>query len=180
MIKTDVKFGILTGFAVCTWILTEFFLGFHTMRLSIGEYSSYFAVIIPMITLYFGIKEKRDHYYGGRITITAGIRTGLMISVISAIITTLFLIVYYNYINPDFIQIGLAFQKHRLMITGRTDLEIIKEMENIRAIFSFTHQILYGILSTIGIGFVLSLAISFILKKRASSEFSAFQNTWFI
>ena len=179
MIKTDVKFGIITGIGICAWILTEYLLGFHTTRLSVGQYSSYFAVAIPLVTLYFGIREKRDNYYGGKITVGAGIRTGLMISVISAIITTIFLIIYYNYINPDFIQIGLALQKHRMLVTGRTEMEIAKEMEKIREIFSFTHQLLYGILSTLGIGFMLSLAFSVLLKKNKASRYSVFQHLWF-
>lgn len=179
MIKTDLKFGIITGITVCAWILIEFFLGFHTTRLSVGEYSSYFAIVIPLVTLYMGIKEKRDRYYKGKITVSAGIRTGLMITLVSAIITTIFLVIYYNYINPDFIQIGLALQKHRIILTGRTELEIAREMEKIREIFSFTHQLLYGILSTLGIGFVISLALSVLLKNNKTSGNSVFQHPWF-
>jgi hypothetical protein len=166
MFKSEIKFGIITGAGICLWILTEFLLGFHTVRMNIGEYSMYFVVIIPLITIYYGIKEKRDTQNKGVISLGSGIKTGLMISLIAAVITSIFIIVYFNYINPKYFEYGIAYQKEKFYLKGKTNIELSEQLKNIKAVFSFINQLLFQILGTVGTGFIISVVLSFILKKN--------------
>jgi len=172
MFKTEIKYGIITGLFICGWQLIEYSLGFHTDKMHIGEYTTYFVIIIPFITLYMGIKEKRDRINGGHISIGHGIRTGLMISLIATIIMAVFLIVYYNLINPDFFEIGIAYQKEKLMVRGRTSEEIALEMGNLKSMFSFVNRFLFGTLGIVTSGFIISIAVSMFLKKDSNRTLS--------
>lgn len=169
MFKYEIKYGIITGVGICIWIFLEFLLGFHTVNMDWGQYSIYFVLIIPIITTYLGIKEKRDNQNGGIISFGGGIKTGLMISLIAAVITALFIIIYFNYINPGFFERGIAFQKEKLILKGKTGKEIGKELKNIRATFSFINQLLFGIIGTVGTGLIISIVLSLFLKKSKAS-----------
>jgi len=166
MIKTEIKYGIITGLIICLWQLSEFLLGFHTNKMNIGEYTTYFVVVIPIITIYMGIKEKRDKFYGGHISISRGIRTGLMISLVATLIVAVYLVFYFNSINPDFLDISIAYQKGKLLSRGKTGEQISLEMNRLRFIFSFVNQFLYGTLGLLTSGFIISFALSLFLKKN--------------
>lgn len=172
MLKTEIKYGIITGGGICLWILMEFLLGFHTEKMYIGEYTTYFVVLIPFFTLYLGIKEKRDKRNNGNISVFNGIRTGLMISLIATVIIALFLIIYLNYLNPNYAEIGMAYQRDKLLLNGKSNDEIALEMESMKIMFSFINQFLFGTLGALASGFIISFAFSLFLKKKLDKKIS--------
>ncbi len=172
MLKTEIKYGIITGAGICIWLLIEFFLGFHTEKMYIGEYTTYFVVLIPLLTLYMGIKEKRDRINNGQISIGSGIKTGLMISLIATVIIALFLIAYFNYINPNYAEFGVAYQRQKLILSGKSTDEIAGELESIKNMFRFINQLLFGTLGVVGTGFIISIALSLFLKKNPGKNIS--------
>jgi len=169
MFKYEIKYGILTGSGICFWILLEFLLGFHTDKMNIGEYSIYFVVIIPLITIYMGIKEKRDGILNGSISISGGLKTGLMISLIAAVITAVFIVVYFNFIDPGFFERGIAYNAEKLLMQKKTGYEITEKLRDIKAAFSFVNQLLFGILGTVGTGFIITVIYSLVLRKNNTS-----------
>jgi len=166
MIKTEIKYGIITGLIICFWQLSEFLLGFHTNKMNIGEYTTYFVVVIPIITIYMGIKEKRDKIYSGHISISRGIRTGLMISLVATLIVAVYLVFYFNSINPDFLELSIAYQKGKLLSRGKTVEQISLEMNQLKFMFDFVNQFLFGTLGLLTSGFIISFALSLFLKKN--------------
>jgi phosphoribulokinase len=165
MKNTEIKYGVITGLSVCCWVMIEYMLGFHTTEMEIGSYTNFVALIIPVVTLYLGIKEKRDSSPKGEITISKGVYTGVVISLISALITTIFMFLYYNYINPNFISIGIAFQKQKLIERGKSEAQIAAQINQIKEMFQVSYQLIFVILSSIGTGVTISLAISALLKR---------------
>lgn len=166
MFKTEIKYGIITGLFICGWQLIEYSLGFHTDKMHIGEYTTYFVIIIPFFTLYMGIKEKRDRINGGHISIGQGIRTGLMISLIATVIVAAYLLIYFNTINPNFFEISIAYHKGKMISRGKTSEDIAAEMGRLKYMFSLVNQFLFGTLGLVTSGFIISLAFSMLLKKN--------------
>jgi hypothetical protein len=170
MFKYEIKYGIICGAGISLWIFLEFLLGFHTIRMGIGEYSTYFAVIVPLITTYLGIKEKRDKQYNGTLTLSNGIKTGILISLIAAVIAALFITFYFNYINPGFFEHGIAFHTEKLLVKGKTEKDIQHQLKNIRAAYSFINQLLFGIIGTLVTGLIISIGFSLILRRNKPSS----------
>ncbi len=173
MLTTEIKYGVMTGTGMCLWILIEFLLGFHTDKMYIGEYTTCFIVFVPLVTLYLGIKEKRDRRNNGQISISSGIKAGLMISLIAAVIIAFFLIAYFNYINPGYAQLGIAYQRQKLIQSGKSTGEIASEMESIKDMFGFINQFLFGTLGVLGTGFIISVALSIFMKKNSGNNLLA-------
>ena len=172
MLKAEFKYGIITGIGISLWILLEFLLGFHTNNIDMGEYSTYFVVLVPLLTLYLGIKEKRDKWNKGQISFNSGIKTGLMISLIGTVIIATFLIIYFNYLNPDYAEWGLAYHKKKMILRGKSSAEIAVEMEKMKSTLGFLNQFLYGTIGAVGTGFIISAALSLFMKRTPGEKIS--------
>lgn len=165
MFRTEAKFGLITGIGICLWILLEYMLGFHTTKMHIGQYSMYFVLLVPVLTIYLALKEKRDLHLKGKISINGGIKSGLMISLIASIIISVFLIIYFNYINPQYSELGVAYYKEKIMLSDKTLIQQTQELDSIKRMFGFINQLLFGVIGTIGVGLFISFIVSVYLKK---------------
>ena len=164
--KLEIKYGLISGAGVCAWVLVEFFLGFHNEQLAIGKISSTLATVIPVVVLYRALKEKRDQRPDGELDTTAGLKSGLAISVIAAAMTTVFLWVYQHFINPGWMEKALEFEKAQMASAGATAEAIERRV----AVFNILHsdgiQIITGLTGTLVMGLAISLIITSILKKK--------------
>ncbi|MFQ5605591.1 MAG: DUF4199 domain-containing protein [bacterium] len=164
----EVKFGIITGVGVCLWVLGEYFLGFHTTKLAVGKYSGYFSIIIPVVTIYLTLKQKRDYEYAGTLSIGQGIKAGLILSIISAVITTLFFMVYNRFINPDWMELAMEWEKNNLIAAGATEIEISVAMAQFESMNSLPYQIFTGLLIPPIVGSFIALVQTLILRRKKS------------
>src|SRR5712692_6702618 len=134
--KPELKFGLINSAGICLWVLFEYALGFHTTKMNIGQYTGYLANIIPITMLFLAIKERRDKINGGTLTFGQGMKTGIIISLITALITTIFMYIYYTAINPRFIELGIEFEKRRLFESGMGDADVAAKLETTKSMYS--------------------------------------------
>ena len=52
-------------------------------------------------TIYMGVKEIRDHELGGYINVGLALRKGMAIALIGGLISSVFTLIYMNFIDPD-------------------------------------------------------------------------------
>lgn len=76
-------YGVLCGFAMSTWVMIEFTLGFHSPSFEIWRYTGYFSIIIPMLIIFAALREKQFQSKG-LLSIKVGIETGFHIAIISS------------------------------------------------------------------------------------------------
>ena len=105
--KPEFKYGLISGAGICLWIATEYWLGFHTTRPEIGAYTGLLSNLIPLTTLFLLLQTKRAAVYDGRLSLGAGIGSGLMASFVSALVVYSFLAGYTHFINPTWIDQAL-------------------------------------------------------------------------
>ncbi len=108
--KPEIKYGVLSAFLLIIWNITQYFLGFHTIRLALGHYTGYAIYLILFISLYLGLKEKEVDY-NGHFTLRKGIRSGLFQLVIIGIPASLFSFLYSYKINPLWVERLVIWQR---------------------------------------------------------------------
>ncbi len=164
--KLEVKFGLITGIGICIWVLLEYALGFHNENLEMGKYSGYFSSIIPVTALFIAIKTRRDKINDHTLTLREGVGTGFIISLITAVITTIFFYIYNHYINPGWMDMALEYETKSLLASGMSKADIEKRMVEYNEMRSDLAQAAYMFFSTMLMGLIFSLIISLILRKR--------------
>ncbi len=163
--KPEIKYGIIASVGVCLFVLLEYALGFHTTRLEIGEYSGYLSTIIPVVVFYLALKELRDTRYGGSLTIGQGLKAGGMMSLLSAVVITVFFQVYNKLINPGWMETAMEWQRNKLQQAGKGEAEIAAKMEGYQMMMSDTFQIVFQFLSTLILGTLIALILTLVLRR---------------
>jgi len=165
-IRIEVKFGALTGALVSLYVLGEFLLGFHTTRLDIGAYSGYGASLIPFVVYFFALKSWRLERGGGFLTMRQGIRSGLLMGMITAIILASFMLIYTLFINPSFLDKNIEIARSSLEQQGRPAGEIRDTLDYLRATNSFPQQTIFILAGVTFEGVLISAILAYFLQKR--------------
>ncbi len=168
-INRDVLYGIISGALVCGFVLVEYFLGFHTTKIGQGKYLSYFGVVIPITIIVIAILYKKKNG-DGYLDPKDGMKTGIIISLITGIITTFFMMLYNSYINPEFFNIAMDYQTKLFKEAGKTPEEITAILEQYKANQKLSAQLVSGLIGTPLMGMLPSLIITMILRKARPSN----------
>ena len=152
----EYRYGLLCGTGLSIWILVEYALGFHTTSLEIGQYSGYFSIVVPIIVIYAALKEQNSKT-NGVITVKECINIGFQIAIYSAALFTLFLYIYTAYINPEWLNSVVEWQRKKLILSGASNDEIGRFMDKNRRMNNAVGQGVMNFISTTGIGVFVTL-----------------------
>jgi hypothetical protein len=164
-LKTEQTYGILSGLLICVLVMVAHFMGYYTTKIDSGKFLGFCFLIIPIVFILIGIYVKKTKELGGYLDLKDGLKTGILISFINGIITTIFLLIYFNYINPDFYNLYITYETKVLADLGKTPKEIDDLLDQFRSSQKIGAQLLSGILITPLFGMIPSLIITLILRK---------------
>lgn len=160
---TSLTYGLLTaiGFILIT-LLTYLF------NLTEITWLSYLTYIVLVAGIIFGTIKFRDDDLGGFISYGRALGLGTLISLFAALISGIFLYVFYSFIAPD------AFEQIRMLAEQRiieanpdiTDQQLDLAMRMTTPLM----VLISSLFSVTFIGFVFSLATSAFLKKKDPLE----------
>lgn len=154
--NTELKYALLCGAGLSLWVLAEYALGFHSTSLEIGQYSGYFSILVPLILIYSALRDRQEKN-GPQLSWKDGIDSGFRIAFYSGVLFTLFMIIYHVYINPEWIDATVEWQRKKLILGGATDDEIGRFTEMHRNMNSLAAQIITGFVGTTTIGVLITL-----------------------
>jgi hypothetical protein len=169
-ITSEIRSGIALGLSLFFWLLLEFFLGFHSKYIDYLPFITWLFVVIPAVGINWALKAKRDRYYLGQIGIFQALKTGLIITLVMAIVSALMQFLYVIIVNPMFYDTMTAHA--RGFITG---LDIAAEdKETMLAKSLKENTITYGMLKTfftmLIIGTLMSVFASVLIKRNVRAD----------
>ncbi|MBS3142848.1 DUF4199 domain-containing protein [Candidatus Woesearchaeota archaeon] len=160
-IPTEIKYGTVIGVGVSAWVLLEFLLGFHTTRMHIGQYTGYLSIIVPILGIYFALKEiKKKEAFG----FWKGVKHGMLIVSLAAVIITVFFYGYNTVIHPGWLDRGIEYQTQQMRAQGISEGNITAMTHQMRVFYTSAAQypaIFLGILLQ---GLILSLIIAVFMR----------------
>lgn len=166
---TEFKYGLFSSFLLFIWMIIEYTLLIPNY-LQLGSYFGLVAVLIPVAGIYYGIKENKLKSHFGYITFNEAFKTGMIITAIISIMMMLFVYVYYEYINPEFVNYIVA-ETQKMMLENKASREEINVAVTIvRYDYSLIVQIIKQVLYILVGGTLTSLIFSALLKKGRSNN----------
>jgi len=118
-------------------------------------YTNFFAIIAIAIFV-FALLEKRNKDLGGKMTWVQGFVSGIIISVIVAMLSPLSQYVTHEYITPDYFQNAIT---HAVENAGMTQ-------ENAETYFNFNSYRIQAAFGALGSGIVTSAIVALFLRKK--------------
>jgi len=153
---TEIKWGIIFTIAGLLWMVLEKALGWHDTYIDKHAiYTNLFAIIAIAIFV-FALLEKRNKDLGGKMTWIQGFVSGIIISVIVAILSPLSQYITHEFITPDYFQNAIT---HAVENTGMTQ-------ENAETLFNFNSYRIQAAFGALGSGIVTSAIISLFVRKK--------------
>lgn len=166
---TEFKYGLFSAFLLIVWMII-----FYTLLIpnyhQFGSYVSIIAFFIPFAGIYFGIREKRIRSNFGYITFKDAFKTGMIITLIISVIMMVFVYVYYEYVNPEFLNYLIAEAQKKLLASSASRDEINAEITIITYKYSLNVQLIEQTLYVLAGGTITSFIASFLLKKTRKED----------
>lgn len=160
----DLIYGISSGLAVCAFVFVQYLLGYHSDKIGDSRIINYFGMLIPITFISIGIIQKKKAQEGW-LELKDGMKTGILITFITGIITTVFMLIYNKYINPEFINVAMAYENKLLTEAGKKPEEIAAIIEQFKAGQALSAQLFSGLVGTPLMGMIPTLIITLILRK---------------
>lgn len=153
---TEIKWGIIFTIAGLLWMVLEKALGWHDTHIDKHAIYTNLFVIIAIAIFVFALLEKRNKDLGGKMTWVQGFVSGIIISVIVAILSPLSQYITHEFITPDYFQNAIT---HAVENTGMTQ-------ENAETLFNFSSYRIQAAFGALGSGIVTSAIISLFVRKK--------------
>ena len=167
------KFGLLTAGSVCLWNLVAFsalkwvnqilVLDIPVPRLR--ALSGIFGIIILIGGIWLGISAAKNKNKD-QISYGTAIRTGISISIICALIAALFALFYCTIINPRFQEDMVKDAERTLIAAHESRQEINRQLEQVRAQFNTSTQVMQGFIAQSVLGTLATLIIGLFVKTK--------------
>ena len=159
-----IRYGLLTGVIVS--ILSFVQLAFISDPESPFRWLSAVAGIVAIVLAHKNFKQLN----GGFMSYGQGLGTGTVLSVVAGAISSLFSYIYMTFIDPSYMSRALELTRAKMEARGMEDAQIEQAMSMAAKFSSGPIAVIFGLLITALMGFVVTLLIA-AFTKNARPEF---------
>ncbi len=125
----------------------------------------YASLVIIFSLIYFGVRNYRNNHLAGKISFLQAFKTGALICLVASTIYTVFGLLYYYLVIPDFIDV---FSEHMIRNSAPDEVEAITtQMADFKEMYKNPlFAILITYLEVLPVGMIVALFSAFIVKKN--------------
>ncbi|GEM_PF-67759 len=134
--------------------------------------SSVVSIAIFVWALFTAIRKQREDL-GGTISFGGAFKVAFVASVIIALIGAAYMLLYANFINPDFIEEAKQAAMEQMAAQGQSDEQIEQAMEMTGKFMTPVMMAVMGFIGSLIMGVIISLIGAAILKKEAQTSLDA-------
>ena len=135
-----------------------------------GMWLGYTTMVIALSLIFVGVKNYRDNYLGGSISFFKGLKMGLLITIVAAVLYALSWEVTYSTMEGDFLKLMGEQSMEKMRAKGATEAELqaaIAEMDQFSALYKNPFfRFAVTLMEIIPVGVVISLISAALLKNK--------------
>jgi hypothetical protein len=164
--RPELAYGLAAGAGMSCWMLLEYALGLHTRYFAAAQYTGWMTEVILVAALYLLLRRRLLRLNRYWLPAWEGARSGLLASLIAALIFYVFLATYVFFIHPDWADNLLEWQVARMRTGGKPEIDIREYARHFRWTFSPTGLVVSTLgLYTLG-GTLASAALTLLINWR--------------
>ena len=138
------------------WMGFERLIGLHDEHIANHAIYTNFFAIFAIAVYVFALRDKKKTHYGGEMTWNQGFMTGLIITIIVALLTPLVQWITHTIITPDFFENIRAYSVEQGMMT----------QEEAEGYFSLSGYIVQSMIGALGMGIITSAIVAFFTRTK--------------
>lgn len=158
--KISIRYGLISGLLAIAFMVIVDLAGLTGN--STFQYLWYLILAGIIFLAHKSYKEEGDGFmnYG------QGIGIGVLLSLISSVLSSVFFYIYVSFINTEYMNALLDVQRAKMEEQGMAEAQIEQAMEMTQKFMSPVMMIVFGIIGTVFFGLILSLVVSAITQKK--------------
>lgn len=169
MKKTVLRYGMLSALTIVV-LFTLSWLIYHDSNFEAQEVFGYASMVLSLLFVFFGIKHYRDKENGGQLSFGQGMKVGLLIVLIPALIFGVFDIIYTTFMNSGFMERYYTAEVAKMQQTmSASEFQAAKATLDSQKEFFSNPLVAAGVmfLTVFIIGVIITVISSLILKRNA-------------
>ena len=157
-IKIEIKWAIIFSLVGLLWMLLEKLVGLHSEHIDKHMYLTNLFAIPAIILMVLALKDKKKDFYKGQMSYKQGFISGLILSIIIALLSPLTQWITSTIITPEYFPNVIAYAVE----TGYH-----KSLEEAEAFFNLKNYMIQGAIGALVMGVVTTaIAMIFIRSKK--------------
>lgn len=157
-LKIEIKWGILFSIMTLLWMVLEKLSGLHSKYIDYHLYLTNLFAIPAIWFMVLALKEKRELFYNGQMNYKQGLVSGLILSVIIALLSPLTQWVISYVISPEYFP---------NVIRRSVEIGYYKSTAEAEANFNYLNYARQSAIGALGMGIVTTaIAMIFLRTKK--------------
>lgn len=158
-ITIEIKWAVIFAVTALAWMVLEKSLGWHDVHIDQhATLTNIFAV--PAIVIYvFALLDKKKNYYKGEMTYLQGFLSGVIISVIVAVLSPFTQYITLTYITPQYFENIIEYS----VTTGELTREQAEDWFNMQS------YIVQSVIGALIMGVITSAIVAIFVKSKKQS-----------
>ncbi len=152
----EIKWGIIFTIISLIWMFFEKGMGWHDENIAQHAiYTNLFA-IVAIVLYVVALLDKRKNFYHGKMTWSQGFISGIVISIVVAVLSPLAQYITHKFITPDYFPNVIDYSVQ----SGAMTREAAEEY------FNLTSYIIQSFFFALVVGVVTSAIVAFFVKRK--------------
>ncbi len=159
-LKIEFKWAIIFVITTLIWMTLEKLVGLHDEHIAQHPiYTNLFA--IPAIIMYvLALRDKRNNFYEGTMTYQQGFVTGLIMTVIIAVLSPLAQYIVSTVITPEYFPNAIRYAVNEGLLS----------QEQAEAQFNLQSYMIQGVIGALIMGVLTSAIVALFVRRRSTIE----------
>lgn len=162
-VATEFRFAFYTAAFSFIWLMLEYVAGLQDQFIDYNAVVRWFALFIPVVFFYIGLKRKRDADYDGSITFGQCFRSGLIMTVFAALMIVPLQAVFHYFINPAYFDDMIQHEVQQAVNNGQNPKAAY---DAAAATYNMTSYALQSGIGMLVLGTLLTSIYSFMLSRN--------------
>lgn len=158
--KIEIKWAFIFITMSLLWMVLERAVGLHDVHLDKHLYLTNLFAIPAVLVYVLALKDKRDSFYGGKMSYVQGFVSGLIISLIVALFSPLTQWIISTVITPHYFD---------NVIELSVETGYYKTLEEAQSHFNLKNYMKQSAIGALGMGVVTSGIVAFFTKSKGST-----------
>ncbi len=168
----SIRYGLILGLIS---VITSFAMMSMDMMDFSGQKSNVLSNVLSfgtaIVGLYLAINEHKTKELGGFISLGRCVKIGLLVGLISGLISAVGMFIYFQFIAPDYLLSAMEQVRDGLEEKGLSSDQIEQSMGFIKMSMSPASFAIFGLIGHIIIDVLVALILGFFIKKESISPF---------
>ncbi|MDD3876158.1 MAG: DUF4199 domain-containing protein [Bacteroidales bacterium] len=155
--KIEIKWAIIFSVMGLLWMLLEKLCGLHSTYIDYHPYLTNLFAIPAIWVMVLALKDKKKNFFNGHITYKQGLITGIIMSIIIALLSPLTQWITSYVITPEYFP---------NVIKRSVEIGYYKTTEEAQANFNYLNYAIQGAMGAVIMGFVTTAIAMIFLRSK--------------